>query len=494
MSLTKAIKFQYLFSQLTHEECVGFLSKLVDSHMDIIVGSLFCHFVKANQNQINELNSFNESLSNIIQSRKEKPKAISPRNMTLSRLPRAIIGHTASFLEPYDYIDFSMSNRSIYLGCNSPNLLHALNVTDITDCLCIDLSSFPSIKTLSIDPSEFNTYSCNSPHLTQITTLSLLANKKVGWIEHFLNQKIIDYDTVRVLWCSQFGDLDNDLDMESNEFLKLLASFPNLNHIKMSNVFLTRDITAQDIATVCPNIIGLGVNGGCGQLNNDLITLFARKLKYLSCTEIDETDEMDFDTVSFDTLEELQMMTPSYRSFHSIIKSASNLRKIFVRTESKGASDGFMGNGDIKRAMNKLIVKCPRLKYICLAVKCKHFCSVLEGIECGLFETKNQRRSRAEMRIYVNVYGADVKIDHFALNVGRIINSLDSSTTTDFMFIWKLRDLCSKKFEKMLKHMCNISKHTRIWGSRNAQKFIITNRNCKINGYQDSICGDRQLS
>eukprot|EP01083_Nonionella_stella_P281501 957813_1 len=138
MSLTKAIKFQHLISQLTHEECIGFLSKLVDSHMEIIVGSLFCHFVKANQNQINQLNSFNESLSNIIQSRKEKPKAISPRNMKLSQLPRAIIGHTASFLYHHDYIDFSMSNRCIYLGCNSPSLLHALDVTDIPDCLCID--------------------------------------------------------------------------------------------------------------------------------------------------------------------------------------------------------------------------------------------------------------------------------------------------------------------------------------------------------------------
>eukprot|EP01083_Nonionella_stella_P159720 521359_1 len=135
MSLTKAIKFQYLFSQLTHEECVGFLSKLVDSHMNIIVRSLFHHFVKANQNQINQLSSFNESLSNIIQSRKEKPKAISPRNMKLSQLPRAIIGHTASFLGQWGYIDFSMSNRSIYLGCNSPNLLQALHLSDIADCL-----------------------------------------------------------------------------------------------------------------------------------------------------------------------------------------------------------------------------------------------------------------------------------------------------------------------------------------------------------------------
>eukprot|EP01083_Nonionella_stella_P295103 1002976_1 len=113
--------------------------------------------------------------------------------------------------------------------------------------------------------------------------------------------------------------------MERNEFLKLLASFPNLNHIKMHNVFLADGITAQDIATVCPNIIGLSVHGGYTQLNTGLITLFAKQLKYLS---FGEDNAMDFDTVSFDTLEELRMITPSNRAFHSIIKSASNLKKI----------------------------------------------------------------------------------------------------------------------------------------------------------------------
>eukprot|EP01083_Nonionella_stella_P285395 971394_1 len=354
MSLTKAIKFQHLISQLTHEECVGFLSKLVDSHMNIIVRSLFHHFVKANQNQINQLNSFNESLSNIIQSRKEKPKTISPRNMKLSQLPRAIIGHTASFLDQWDYLDFSMSNRCIYLGCNSPNLLYELNVEQITDYSSINLQSFTSVKTLHIDPSKAIEPQ-DSPIFNQITTLRLDANEQRGWIEQFLNQKIIHHDTVTVLCCEQFGDVGDDLDIKTNEFLKLLASFPNLNHIKMSNVFLADDITAQDIATVCPNIIGLGVNGGCGQLNNDLITLFARKLKYLSCTEIDETDEMDFDTVSFDTLEELQMITPRNRSLNSIINSASNLKKIFIMSRSEAQSDILMSNVEIRSAMTKLM-------------------------------------------------------------------------------------------------------------------------------------------
>eukprot|EP01083_Nonionella_stella_P284350 967973_1 len=143
MSLTNAIKFRHLISQLTDEECVSFLSKLVHLHLDIVVTSLFLHLAKTKQT--NPLNSFNESLSDIIQSRKEKPKAISFNDMKMNQLPAAIIGHTASFLPQCDYLYFSSSSRSIYLGCNSPNLLHELNVYESEDYSCINLQRFPSV-------------------------------------------------------------------------------------------------------------------------------------------------------------------------------------------------------------------------------------------------------------------------------------------------------------------------------------------------------------
>eukprot|EP01083_Nonionella_stella_P302024 1039465_1 len=147
MSLPNAIKFRHLISQLTHEECVSFVSKLVHSHLDIVVTSLFRHFAKTKQT--NPLNSFNESLSDIIQSRKEKPKAISFNNIKMNQLPTTIIGITASFLPQCDYFNFSSSSRSIYLGCNSPNLLHDLNVNESEDYSCINLQRFTSVHSLA---------------------------------------------------------------------------------------------------------------------------------------------------------------------------------------------------------------------------------------------------------------------------------------------------------------------------------------------------------
>eukprot|EP01083_Nonionella_stella_P005720 16510_1 len=129
MSLTKAIRFRSLLSQLAHEECVGFLSKLVDSHMDTLVTSLF-HVIKTNQSA--PVSSFNESLCNIIESRDEKPQAVpvSLRNPKLAQFPIAIIGHIAPCLTQRNYFHFSSSSRSIYLGCNSPNRLHELSLPD----------------------------------------------------------------------------------------------------------------------------------------------------------------------------------------------------------------------------------------------------------------------------------------------------------------------------------------------------------------------------
>eukprot|EP01083_Nonionella_stella_P143447 445950_1 len=152
MSLNKAIQFQHLISQLTDQERVYFLSKLIGSHLDLLLTSLFHHLSKPNQ--INEANEFNASLSDIIQSRKEKPLPICARSIKLDQFPKAIIGYMASFLGQRHYNRFSLCNRAIYLGCNSPNTLQRLYLLKPEHYSSINLASFPSIKVFSIDPSK----------------------------------------------------------------------------------------------------------------------------------------------------------------------------------------------------------------------------------------------------------------------------------------------------------------------------------------------------
>eukprot|EP01083_Nonionella_stella_P126711 383616_1 len=100
------------------------------------------------------------------------------------QLPRALIGYTASFLPQMDYVKFAMSNRSIYLGCNSPNLLPELDLTIIEDCSSINLATFASVKTLSIElPNAIEStlnWNFDSPKFKQANTLKIYANKTHG--------------------------------------------------------------------------------------------------------------------------------------------------------------------------------------------------------------------------------------------------------------------------------------------------------------------------
>eukprot|EP01083_Nonionella_stella_P079375 217736_1 len=96
MSLTKAIHFRKLITQLTHKECIQFISTLPESHINRILTGLFEYL--SQPNQIDLVTDFNQSLLSMIQSRTEKPKPLCTNNIKLHQLPRNIIGYTASFL------------------------------------------------------------------------------------------------------------------------------------------------------------------------------------------------------------------------------------------------------------------------------------------------------------------------------------------------------------------------------------------------------------
>eukprot|EP01083_Nonionella_stella_P154492 497857_1 len=83
MSLAKVVHFRQLVSRLTDEERVGFLSKLIDSHLDMILACLFHHLSKGNQTT--QVDDFNQSMLDIIQARKNKPKQLCTRDIKFAK-------------------------------------------------------------------------------------------------------------------------------------------------------------------------------------------------------------------------------------------------------------------------------------------------------------------------------------------------------------------------------------------------------------------------
>eukprot|EP01083_Nonionella_stella_P154946 499871_1 len=482
MSLNKAIQFQHLFSQLTHKERTQFLSQLIGSHLAIILTSLFRHL--SNPNQINEVTEFNELLSDIIQSRKKKPSPICTTNIKLDHFPKAIIGYMASFLPQMSYNRFNLCNRSIYLGCNSPNLLQKLDLSAVNDYSSINFTSFASVKILSIDPSKamqsqhsqrFDSIKRLSfaPNFNDVRHLVLHGDNKRGWVQPFLNQNMVNRDTVTTLECSQYGSSAlSMICMERSEFCSLLTMFPNVTELAIHRVQIPEDIhsfriPAQDvspIADACTKVVGLLLNEIQGHLISDLLGIFARNLKHLSLGQQDKND-VDFGGTSFDTLEELCMFYPDYGWFECILRSGSSLQKILI-----SFCRDWMNCDEIKNGIANVMTQC---------------------IERGLFKTKKQQRK--EVKIVVYVRHSDFKPKDFTFNVGRIINALETCAINDYMFIWKFiphDGLNHDDRNTILMDLRDASMHSNVIISDSKHfKFIITNENCKLNGHEELICG-----
>eukprot|EP01083_Nonionella_stella_P166687 558027_1 len=489
MALNKAIQFRHLITQLTHQERIQFLSKLVGSHLDIILTSLFRYLLKSNQ--LDEVNEFNKELSDIIQSRKDKPAPLCTRNIKLDEFPRAIIGYSASFLDQLDYINFSLSNRSTYLGCNSPNTLQELNLKDILDYSAINLTSFPSIRCLHIDPfktaqsqQRFSVAIDDASIFNQISELRLNAKEKTGWVQPFLDQNIVNCDNITALECKRFGSWTSrpGAKMQGDEFLALLTTFPRLTHLQMNGVRITGGITAQDIADVCPKVVGLAVTtADQATVPTHLPRTLASQLKYLSLRQ-GKKKCFDCDNIAFDKLEELRLWWPDNQSLNAILKSALNLKKVHIKYW-----EHWMTNDEIQNSIADLISKSTFLRYAGFSITSPRFGDVLEGIEHGLFKIKTQHRT--ELKLSIMIRNSEWQPNDFTFKVARVINSLETCDIDDFMFIWEFKGHNDDKSKLLLDDLRNISKHSKVFQYQYDDKsqFIITNRNCKINGYQTSF-------
>ena len=57
-------------------------------------------------------------------------------------MSKELLGIIASYLSQWDYADFSICNRKLYLSCNTPNLLQTLYLYSLNSCVEIKLKLY----------------------------------------------------------------------------------------------------------------------------------------------------------------------------------------------------------------------------------------------------------------------------------------------------------------------------------------------------------------
>ncbi len=191
-------------------------------------------------------------------------------------------------------------------------------------------------------------------------------------------------------------------------------------------------------------------------------------------------------------MKQLILFGPTNKSFSDILLTAKNLQKINIVATPDGVNAPlpFIRSNDVKNIMKKLITSCKLLEYIRLfvyfSVGTEWIVSMLNGIEKGLFETKQWKRNRMKIQTTV-ACDNNFNPNDFIANIGKIIHLLDCSNIKDFMFTWKLKSFKNKTdINKILQELkskrLSINVQIYVIGKR----FVISNSNCKIDGLIES--------
>ena len=136
MSVYNSVRFCYLISQLTEKETRRLLSSITN---EVLIKALFyyvlhqCNYSKrcTTDSNLETAEDVIQMTSNIIQSREATEDQI--RNTEckcIDQLPLRLIGNVSSYFQRKDYESCSQTNRTLYMGCNTPTLLQSVDTNN----------------------------------------------------------------------------------------------------------------------------------------------------------------------------------------------------------------------------------------------------------------------------------------------------------------------------------------------------------------------------
>merc|ERR1712228_119911 len=231
------------------------------------------------------------------------------------------------------------------------------------------------------------------------------------------------------------------------------------------------------LQSMYPNLNGLACNSGGSALNNSLLSTFGANLEYLFDGSA-RFQDIHFSTINFENLQQLQLYEASSQKISDILKTAKNLRKLFLFPS--------ISNDDLKTVIPQIFER-KSLEYFHIVVNARNFAAVFDGIGCGLFKTKKTKRKQIKIRVTADI---DSKIgsDSLVFNVAKVMNSMKKLNVRDFMFILDLEDLeatfkSNLNNEEILNGFGEIS--SQIEAVSYGLFFTLTNKDCAICGWDE---------
>eukprot|EP01083_Nonionella_stella_P175228 609647_1 len=522
------VKFRLLSDTLTKSEFHALFTQLFDQYSKELFQSMILnHF----HSQLSTKTSFNESaatihdinaiISNILQSRecpplnkKKKEDQCDDDKTEPIRLDSnsmlSMIGEIGSYLLLSEYTQLSLCNRSVFVASQSPFKLYRFAHLDkyLDHCnttkQIVDLNKFRMIKELYIDNYQL-TYTdeivkqllgIDAPLFRNIHTLRIKSAHQIHERDHLLNKmvaSVVNSNQLRTVQLSAFG---------SNNALDAAAVWNFLEqHRNIECLVLPCTMTTEQSYRLSHHlrhtIKGLSMRLHT-QSNISMLNTIGDQLLSLHC---------DY---SGDSSVPLQLPNVKELCLHSVDDNivtqlkwlgSSNLNKRLERI-SLVVWD-IDDKGTIPAIEKFLLSHGSVLKYIFLKslnyVNTKMFVAVITMLQTVLVQHEQRRESiKLQLRFLIplNMQSRSEQLNTAKLDLTQLVHCMNTWTKKDFMLICHLQflkvDDKSKTdlvewIEQMSHEELYLVKHIvkKVHLERTTVKFVISNRNCAINGYQE---------
>eukprot|EP01083_Nonionella_stella_P031680 86737_1 len=446
MSTIDAIRFRHMTAQLTSSETTQFICKLSNLNTNILISALFHYIAQLPSNRKDDADTITELLSDTILSRQKAPNVLP--NLQLKELPHALIARTASFLDQRDYAHLSECSRFLFIACNEPNQLQTLDLVDVQfeKYSNINLTRFPSIKTLRINLSKMRQLNRLNPDAPQIISNQL----KCITLHQGLNSnlrcdvgKLMEHVPMNAQRITNMT-LQNISSMHG--LSQFLNHFENLSYLRFYHCYLDED--EYDVSSIprIPKLRGLSVRDMEDECQKILVHAFA---DHLECLELEQGEDLELyglHNIKFPKLKELVLYHPSYSTMTNLIMNAQHLRQIHMEpryalpseTDPYG-DDMYLSLEELSSRIAHMLETCNALQHLAITGYPDTIEATLQGILSGMLRTLTRKRKSLKIVVWMRTFELEdesIRLTEEALTlIERIAIAMDLAYTTQVMLV-----------------------------------------------------------
>ena len=434
VSILSKLKFKILTEQLTDDAFDKLLSKFRQQIGREQMLKLICDGSSESQ-----LNALKAEILPIMQQMKPNKAEADPTTSTASNkhsittLPTAMIGEIASYLDQKAYARLSTTNRKIFVDCNSPNRLVALDLNAVEDYNFISLRNYQHLLSLEFVLAHIDNFEYRLiPRCHRLQTLMISGSPEC--IPDELTRFIADIDgpLTGVTTLSLYGfDWVQENPLPPELFVQLLTLFPALTHLELHSVEFTDHLDTALLADCCPSLNRLSMH--CVKYDTSFLNAYGGQITTLSL--LPRFEDCVPPNLDYCKLRRLCLYAPSEDTMEGFLKTSYNLEEIcffpmmrkFSLSRGTTEDDQPMTDSEIKQMTKNLIVDSQSLRLFHVSTR-GHFENICDSIQKGLYCTKERDREFMEIGLTVDCREIE-DIDDFMCSISQIMVAMTQSKT-----------------------------------------------------------------